>query len=109
MERIKDLYNKISKSESRTVKNTAIISFILGVFLITSAVYIFWNSRRARVHLINSTKKFPQKIINHRPIPIHKSPQNRGRFLIRKKPGYVEQSPERKTYPSKFKISSILD
>ena len=109
METIKDLYNKISKSESTTVKNTAIISFILAVFLISSAIYIFWSSRRRNVHLIDRVQKFPQKIMKRQTIPIHKSPQNRGRYLIRKKPGYIEQSPERKTYPSKFKISSILD
>ena len=68
MERVKDLYNRISKSESTTVKNTAIISFILSVFLITSAIYIFWSSRRSNVHLINRVQKFPQKIINRQPI-----------------------------------------
>tara|TARA_R110001592_G_scaffold18816_11_gene77706 strand:+ start:931 stop:1269 length:339 start_codon:yes stop_codon:yes gene_type:complete len=112
METLKEFYNKVNNTKNKTIKNTVIFSSILVVLLILSSIYIFWNFRKSRNLVVNNyLPRQSSKIIQRRPVqrPIHKSPEKKRGYLIRRKPGYMEQSPRKKSYPTKFKISSILD
>ena len=117
METLKNLYNELNNTKNKNVKNTVIFSTFLCILLISSAIYIFRNFNKSRLFVPNDQSHrvryaVPQKQIVRNQLPrrpINKSPEKRGGYLIRRKPGYVEQSPKKKSYPTKFKISSILD
>lgn len=117
METLKEFYNKVNNSKSKTIKNTVIFSSIAVVLLILSAIYIFWNFRKSSNLVVNhyvpgqASKIIQRQHVQRQHVqrPIHKSPEQKKGYLIRRKPGYTEQSPRKKSYPTKFKISSILD
>tara|TARA_Y100000593_G_C4227752_1_gene295326 strand:- start:426 stop:779 length:354 start_codon:yes stop_codon:yes gene_type:complete len=117
METLKEFYNKVNNTKNKTIKNTVIFSSIAVVLLILSAIYIFWNFRKSRTLVVNdyipkkSSRTFQRQYVQKQYVqkPIHKSPEQKRGYLIRRKPGYTEQSPRKKSYPTKFKISSILD
>ena len=107
METLKDFYNSLNKEENRKIRNTVIFSLFLGVSLILSAIYIFLTMRGQLPARLNRLPPMQTSIIRKQ--PIHKSPEQRRGYLIKRKQGYIDQSPKKKTYPTKFKISSILD
>ncbi len=107
METLKDLYNSLRKKENKSIRNTVIFSLFLGVSLILSAIYIFLSMRRQTPVLLNQLPRIQTRTIRKQ--PIHKSPEQQRGYLIRRKQGYMDQSPKKKSYPTKFKISSILD
>ena len=109
METLKDFYNSLNKEENKSIRNTVIFSLLIGVSLILSAIYIFWGTRRSFPPIPIARHHVPVRIQPVIKQPIHKSPEQQRGYLIRRKPGYMDQSPKKKTYPTKFKISSILD
>jgi hypothetical protein len=107
METLKDFYNSLNKEENKKIRNTVIFSLFIGVSLILSAIYIFSTMRKQLPVKLNQLPPVQPMIIKKQ--PIHKSPEQHRGYLIKRKQGYTEQSPKKKTYPTKFKISSILD
>lgn len=105
METLKTLYEKINSDDNKNLKRGILFSIFLCIVLIALAIKVFKN-------LITQQDKFSRPI----PVyyqksrfrkPINKSP-DKNKYLIRKKSGYVEQSPEKKKYPTKYRISSLL-
>jgi len=105
METLKTLYDKFNSDENKKVRYTIVFSFILCICLIVGAIYVFRNANRVPFYQ-SPRKVYRRPIITQK--PLNKSPETRGHYLIRRKPGYTEQSPKKKTYPTRFKVSSLL-
>lgn len=113
MDQIKNLYDKLFLEENEAIKKTAVFTVFLVICFISCIFLIMRNTRSYKKTLNYKPAYFSPKKINTRIIPpkIKKTnpspPKNTG-YLIRKKPGYTDQSPRKKTYPTRFKISSVL-
>jgi len=82
-----------------------VFCILLCSILIILAINVFRNLNSPR-----SIVSPPKNVYYQRPKinkTINKSP-DKTKYLIRKKPGYIEQSPQKKKYPTKFRISSLL-
>ena len=125
MEELKKIYNNFFQEENKPAR----IAFGVFIFLLTlviiTGIGIFYRPKRYNQFNNNSSHRIPyrqyQPVNSYKTperintytqsVPIKKvnSPPNKGQgYLIRKKPGYTEQSPSRKSYPARFKISSVL-
>lgn len=108
MDTFKIFYEKLNKEENNYIKFFSLFCFFLSLCLVISAIYVFIKLKSNTRPVIQKAPRiqyFQKPIIRKQ---INKSPPSNKGYLVRKKPGYVEQSPVKKTYPTKFKISSIL-
>lgn len=119
MEELKKIYDNFFIEENKPLR----IAFSVFIFLLISIlISVFFISKRynktsqyrnfQRPYYPENSYRIPQRTIPYvKPVPITRNinpPDENEGYLIRKKTGYSEQSPKKKNYPAKFKISSVL-
>ena len=103
MERLQNLYTALTSKENEKLANTLFYFYSFMIIIIFIIFFYFMYFKKKKVYV-------PPYIPVRRNVLVNpKSPEKRPQMFVRRRPTNInEQSPIKKNYPNKFKISKII-
>jgi len=103
MGRLKNLYTTLTSKENEKLANTLFYFYSFMVIIVFIIFFYFMYIKKRIVHVPPYVPVRKNVLVNP------KSPEKRPQMFVRRRPTNInDQSPIKKNYPNKFRISKII-